>query len=34
MIPGIGVATEPILAAMLDPRVTDVTEESRRYPIS
>jgi hypothetical protein len=28
MIPGIGVATEPILAAVLDPRVTDVSEES------
>jgi hypothetical protein len=28
MIPGIGVATEPILAAALDPRVTDVTKES------
>jgi hypothetical protein len=28
MIPGIGVATEPILAAALDPRVTDVSEES------
>jgi carbonic anhydrase/acetyltransferase-like protein (isoleucine patch superfamily) len=27
MIPGIGVVTEPILAAALDPRVTDVTEE-------
>ena len=26
MIPGIGIATEPILAAALDPRVTDVTE--------
>jgi carbonic anhydrase/acetyltransferase-like protein (isoleucine patch superfamily) len=28
MIPAIGVATEPILAAALDPRVTDVTEAS------
>jgi len=28
LIPGIGIATEPILAAALDPRVTDVTEDS------
>src|SRR5690348_9614611 len=28
MIPGIGTAIEPILAAVLDPRVTDITEQS------
>jgi hypothetical protein len=28
MIPGIGVATEAVLAAALDPRVTDVSEDS------
>jgi len=28
MIPGLGTTIEPILAAVLDPRVTDVTEQT------